>query len=391
MPAAANRLLIVDDEIDIAALIGRIAAGCGYEVKTCNDVEGLLAQLPVFRPTHIVLDLIMPGLDGIQALRRLADARIRARIVLMSGLESRVLDAARRVGLESGLDIAAILTKPFTNQELRRLFDGLKEDTSWLNLVALRQAMERGELVLQYQPRLHLPSRSPAGVEALVRWAHPERGLILPDAFLPLIEADPLIDALTDYVLEAVLAQVTAWQGVGHTSTVSINLAPRNLRDPDLADRLAAQCQRAQVPASQLTLELTESAAMEIGPGAIDVLTRLRLKGFELSIDDFGTGYSSLVQLHRLPFCEIKVDKTFVGECDSSRDAIVIVRAIIDLAHNLGLRACAEGVESEATLTILEQLGCDRLQGFYIGHPMPGDEVPRWRGVLAMPSRKRAG
>jgi EAL domain-containing protein (putative c-di-GMP-specific phosphodiesterase class I) len=385
MPKAPNRLLIADDEPDVAAVITKIATAIGYEVSVCTDAETLLEQLPDFEPSHIVLDLIMPGLDGIQALRRLADMRCQARILVMSGLENRILEAARRFGLESGLDIAGTLTKPFRLSELRDVLEGLKLDTEWLTLPALRRAVEQNELFVDYQPGVHLPSRSLAGVEALVRWSHPERGVVPPAAFLPLAESDDLIDDLTDYVLRAALDQVSHWRQAGLEVPVAVNLSSRNVRDLDLADRLAAECERAGVQPQQVTLELTETAAMESGPRAIDILTRLRLKGFELSIDDFGTGYSSLVQLHRLPFCELKVDKAFVGECDTSRDALVIVRTMIDLAHNLGLRACAEGVESEATLTILEQLGCDRLQGFHVARPMAGDQFTRWQleGQLA--------
>jgi EAL domain-containing protein (putative c-di-GMP-specific phosphodiesterase class I) len=242
----------------------------------------------------------------------------------------------------------------------------------------LRDGLAGGELILHYQPKADIATGEVRGVEALVRWAHPSRGAIPPGEFLPFAEKEGLVDRLTRFVVDTALAQVSAWRQQGFECPVSINLSAHCVHDLDLPDRLSAACERLDVPTSHVTLELTETAAMEDGPRAIDILTRLRLKGFELSIDDFGTGYSSLVQLHRLPFCELKLDRAFIRECDTGREALVIVRAMIDLAHNLGLRACAEGVETEAVARTLETLGCDSLQGFHFARPMRAELVPGW-------------
>jgi EAL domain-containing protein (putative c-di-GMP-specific phosphodiesterase class I)/CheY-like chemotaxis protein len=373
----ANSLLIVDDEPDLGGFVGRVAAGCGYQVKICSEPGTLAEELAAFRGSHIILDLVMPGLDGIQALRHLAQARSKARILIFSSANQKIVDAAKRFGTESGLDIVGTLCKPIRAAELRAALEEMKQDTGWLTPDALLEAIENGELFVEYQPKLH-SAGAVAGVEVLVRWSHPSRGLIAPSDFLPLAEAEGLIDRLTTFVFDTALGQVASWRRLNFECPVSINLSARCLHDLDLPDRLAACCDRLGVPTSQVTLELTETAAMGDGPRAIDILTRLRLKGFELSIDDFGTGYSSLVQLHRLPFCELKVDRTFTRECDTSRDALVIVRAMIDLAHNLGLKACAEGVENDAVRRTLEELGCDSLQGFHFARPMRAERVVDW-------------
>ena len=374
----ANRLLIADDEPNVAGFIGWVARSCGYEAQISSDAAALEQALTGFDATHIILDLRMPGLDGIQVLRRLADAKCRAKIVIFSGADPKVLDAARRFGVESGLAVARTLSKPVGSSELRRVLEELKDDTGWLTAETLEQAIRDEQLFLEYQPKLVLPSRSFAGAEALVRWLHPERGRIPPREFLSLAESSALINELTGFVVRAALTQIAAWQSSGVECPVSVNLSSRNVHELDFADRLGAECEAIGVSPSLVTLELTESAAMEDPRNAIDILTRLRIKGFRLSIDDFGTGYSSLVQLHRLPFSELKIDRSFVLECGASRDALVIVRTIVDLAHNLGLTVCAEGVEDEEVVRLLEGLGCDSLQGFHIARPMEADQLPAW-------------
>jgi EAL domain-containing protein (putative c-di-GMP-specific phosphodiesterase class I)/ActR/RegA family two-component response regulator len=374
----ANRLLIADDEPNVAGFIGWVAKSCGYEVQIASDAASLERALVGFHATHIILDLRMPGLDGIQVLRRLAELKCCAKIVIFSGADPKVLEAARRFGVESGLAVARTLSKPVGSAELRRVLEDLKDDAGWLTTETLQHAIDAGQLFLEYQPKLVLPSRSFAGAEALVRWAHPERGRIPPNEFLPLAESSTLINELTSFVVRAALSQIAGWQRSGMECPVSINLSSRNIHELDFADRLAEECSSIGVSPGLVTLELTESAAMEDPRNAIDILTRLRIKGFRLSIDDFGTGYSSLVQLHRLPFSELKIDRSFVLECGASRDALVIVRTMVDLAHNLGLTVCAEGVENEDVVRLLEELGCDSLQGFHIARPMDADRLPGW-------------
>lgn len=238
----------------------------------------------------------------------------------------------------------------------------------------LKDALAAGQLVVHYQPKLNLRAEPVPAVEAseaLVRWEHPRLGLLMPASFVPAAEQTDLILPMTEFVLDTAIEQLTRWQAVAPSLAVAVNLAPALLTDLDLPDRVSGILQRHRVDPSRLVLEVTESAAMADTAVTMDILTRLRLKGIALSLDDFGTGYSSLVQLYRMPFSEMKIDRSFVGEIGDNDEAAVIVRSITELAHNLGLSVCAEGVETERALAFLRSVGCDQAQGYLIGRPMP--------------------
>lgn len=242
----------------------------------------------------------------------------------------------------------------------------------------LRNAIDMGELVLHYQPKLHIKTGRIQGVEALVRWQHPLHGLLMPPQFLPVAERSGLIGVLTQWVLVEALRQHNVWQSAGLDLKVAVNLSSRVLYDLRLPDQIAHHLVRFQVPPSSLELEITEDAIMIDPQRALEILARLNAMRIKLSIDDFGTGYSSLGYLKRLPVDEIKIDKTFVMEMEQSRSDAAIVHATIDLAHNLGLNVVAEGVESEGMLSMLARLNCDTVQGFYVSRPMPGDRMQEW-------------
>jgi EAL domain-containing protein (putative c-di-GMP-specific phosphodiesterase class I) len=241
----------------------------------------------------------------------------------------------------------------------------------------LRDGLERGALSVLYQPKLDLSSGSLAGVEALARWNDPERGAIPASTFVPLAERSGLIDLLTDRMLKAALRQWAAWREQGLTTRLAFNISALSLVDVTLPDRIERMCMYEGVPCNHLTVELTESAT-QTAIKLLDTLARFRLKGFGVSLDDFGTGYSSLMQLRQLPYSEIKIDRCFVSEVATARESRLIVKAIIDLAHAMGLRATAEGVEDVATLRLLEELRCDEAQGFLISEPLEGHRLIEW-------------
>jgi EAL domain-containing protein (putative c-di-GMP-specific phosphodiesterase class I) len=372
-----NRLLVIDDEPAVGKTIKTIASGCGYEVKATVDAVGFLDQLSRWHPTHIALDLQMPVVDGIELMRIMGTRRCPAKIVIISGFEGRVVETARQLGLERGLNIAGVLLKPFRAAELRHLLDQLAVREDWNSATALAEALSQDALFLAYQPKIDLATQRIVGFEGLARWQHPRHGLLLPDRFIPLAESAGMIDRLIDRVIDLGLRQLAQWGG-SVEGTLSLNLSARNVDDLSFVDRLRDRCAAHDVPTSRLVLELTESSAMADPVRAMDILARLRLKGFRLSLDDFGAGYSSLLQLARLPFSELKIDSRFVRDCDRSPEARAIVKSTIDLSHNLGLRAVAEGVESAEILQLLTELGCDLAQGYYIGKPIPAAEVPAW-------------
>ncbi|HEX7808714.1 MAG TPA: EAL domain-containing protein [Thermoanaerobaculia bacterium] len=245
-------------------------------------------------------------------------------------------------------------------------------------VVELRGAIERNELELHYQPKLHVRSGIMTRAEVLIRWNHPQRGHLPPSQFVPIAERTGLIRAMTDWVLDRVLAQCRAWQDEGAPIHVAVNISAKSLLDQSLPQKVQAALDRHRVDARFLKIEITESSIMADPAHALAILSMLQSMGVRLSVDDFGTGYSSLTHLRELPIDEIKIDKSFVtGMLTSEADA-AIVRTVIDLGHNLGKQVCAEGVEDEATWKMLGNLGCDLAQGYWIARPMPGKDLMKW-------------
>lgn len=384
-----GRVLILDDDSSVGETIGFVAETANLEARSVTTPEAFFVAIEEWQPTHIVLDLIMPEMDGVEIMQRLATQECQARLIILSGVGSRVLDAARRVAAERGLRIIGVLSKPISTRELR---DFLSRDTESGDLpegngkrtkaVALTRddllaAIRERQFEVFYQPKISCSTSKTSGFEALVRWRHPQHGIIMPDAFISLAEQTNLIDEITEQILDEALAWMTGLPTVSGMS-VSVNLSARTLKDPELADRLAKRCKDAGVDPGCIIFELTETTAMEDAVLALDLVTRLRMKGFHISIDDVGTGYSSMAQLARLPFSEMKVDKSFVMTATVSQESRTIVSSIIELGHKLDLRVVAEGVEDEATLDFLNRAGCDYVQGFYIAKPMPGEHVAAW-------------
>jgi diguanylate cyclase (GGDEF)-like protein len=245
-------------------------------------------------------------------------------------------------------------------------------------LTELRRAIDQGELVLHYQPKADLRTSEVHGVEALVRWSHPIRGLVPPDEFIPLAQKTGVIVPLTFFVLNEALRQCRTWQLEGLDLCVGVNLSARNLLDVNLPDTVGELLGRWEVPPSLLELEITESTILADPIRAMHVLSRLSGMGVRLAIDDFGTGYSSLAYLKRLPVDELKIDKSFVQGMEDDENDAVIVRSTIDLGRNLGLRVVAEGVESAEAWRQLVGLGCDVAQGYYLSRPVPAAELAAW-------------
>ncbi|HKQ00522.1 MAG TPA: EAL domain-containing protein [Actinomycetes bacterium] len=242
----------------------------------------------------------------------------------------------------------------------------------------LRRGIDYQQLLLHYQPKVHAHTGQVLGVEALVRWQHPEHGLIPPNDFIPLAERTGLIGPLTHYVLDAALYQCRQWQQAGHELAIAVNVSARRLLDLHFPDEVAGLLASWGIPARLLVVEITESTIMADPPRALEILGRLNTMGVQLSIDDFGTGYSSMAYLKSLPVHELKIDRSFVMQMTSDTRDAVIVRSTVDLGRNLGLRVVAEGVEDQTTLQELDQLGCDAIQGYYISRPVPPDDLIHW-------------
>lgn len=374
------RMLVIDDEEDICEIIAEVGARHGLEVQTLSTTENVTATLTSFKPEFIMLDLMMPGTDGVELLRLLSEHIKDAKLCLMSGSDARVLNSARRLGSAHGLDVIAALEKPLNIQVLAGLFDKIAgtNKTGSNGGHDLAQAIASGQLTLHYQPVVEMGTRRVKGAEALARWSHPDLGMLLPDAFLEQVVNDGLMQAMTDMVVDTCVRQAAKWHEAGEDLTLSLNITASTLLDLTLPDRIANLCKKYHAPPEKLILEVTETEAMRDVTRTMDVLLRMRIRNIGVSIDDFGTGHSSLRELQRMPFSELKIDRSFIVDMVSNKDCATIVNTVIDLAHNLGLKVIAEGVEDQQAWNYLLQKGCDYAQGFYMGKPMPASAFDAW-------------
>lgn len=372
-----NRLLIVDDEADMRAYFRDIAEEMDYAVEECGDYEAFDVAYAVFEPTVILLDLTMPGRDGIEFLRELGRRKCRAPILLTSGQDERVLSTAQRLGEMLSLVMKGVLPKPVSVIDLETALEEVGVESAGLTPVALKHAIENGELVLYFQPKVDLRYGSEfpiIGAEALVRWNHPTRGMVPPDLFIPMAEETALIGPLTDVTMRQAAMRLQEWSRIGINLPVSVNLSPTQLTELTLPDRIAGLLEEYDVDPAQFVVEVTEQAAMADVGKATDILTRLRLKAIEVSLDDFGAGYSSLVEIYRMPLSELKFDRSLMVDLDRDHGARTVVKALMALTKELKLPVCAEGVETAQTARLLQSIGCETAQGFYFARPMPAHE-----------------
>jgi EAL domain-containing protein (putative c-di-GMP-specific phosphodiesterase class I)/ActR/RegA family two-component response regulator len=372
-------LLVFDDDAAIGRLVQRVAVLSWLTAKAVTEVAAFEESLATEPPHIVVLDLQLGDTDAVEQLRFLAGRQFAGAVIIMSGFDGRVLEATASVGRSLGLNIAAALSKPIEVTELEAVLDQLQTTPHSISGESLLDAIGNNELFLEFQPVVSRQPKMLKKLEALVRWNHPTLGRVSPADFLPIAEADrEIIDALTDWVIDAA---VRAWRvllDMGVSMPIAVNISPLNLRDISFPDRVSRKLAAAGMPATHLCLEVTETAASSDPTRMMDILTRLRLKGMRLAIDDFGTGYSSLTALRSLPYSEIKIDQTFVADMTTSRDSEMIVKAIVDLARNMGMTTVAEGVDSEEKAAMLEAMNVDLLQGFLIARSMPVESVPGW-------------
>ncbi len=390
-----NRLLILDDDPMIGQTMAYIARSMGVETQTTTTAIEFFDQVKLWQPDRIAIDLVMPDMDGVEVLVELARLDCRAQIIITSGVGARVLDAARRSAAEHGLNILGVLAKPFSPSALRQLLvarpagpsDRLSESPADqaepIGIEELSDALSSKEFELAFQPKVYCTSGLLSGFEALARWRSPQRGMVMPGYFIELAENCGLIDPLTNQIIDMALDWFAegfseCTQADGDPLTLSINLSARTLGDSQFIDQVSQRCEKLGIAPERLIFELTETSAMEDPVTSLDLLTRLRMKGFQLSIDDFGTGYSSMLQLVRLPFSEIKVDRSFVMSAMRSEESLAVIRSVIELGHSLGLRTTAEGVEDAPTMDLLKQLRCDLAQGYYIARPLTGIDAMAW-------------
>lgn len=337
--------------------------------------------------------------DAVEVAERIA-AAIEIPFVLDEVSTGLMIDVEASVGValfpEHGADVDVLLQRAdiamYVAKEAHggpEVYSNHSDQSSTRRLTVLgelRRAVDRDELDLYYQPKVDLSNGEIAGVEALLRWDHPRLGKVAPDEFILAAEQTGLMRSLTRFALERALRQWQIWHDHGLVVNIAVNLSRRSLLDPNFVDDVMAILAIHRVPHEHLQLEITESSIMADPVRAAEVCHRLNALGIGLSLDDFGAGYSSLGYLKRLPVQEIKIDKSFIlGMTEDDNDE-VIVRSTIDLARNLGLRVVAEGVETRAVWDSLQSLGCDQAQGYFLGRPMPGHELPEWFENFGQPA-----
>jgi len=395
-----SHLYIVDDDTLTCELLSIIAEPLFKSVTVFNDAGDFLNHA-VNDDDVVLLDLMMPGVDGIEVLRNLAEKNSTARIILISGYDQSVLHSAERLAFDYGLKIEGQFTKPISIDELTELLatvlskicsENIRNINTATHTVTtpskvinfqpnkddLLNGIKNNEFVLHYQPQINMKSSVLSGVEALVRWQHPEHGLIYPDKFIQLSEDTGVIGVLTEEITNIVITQIENWRRQGSDVKVSVNISAQNITTLSLPEQLNELMNKHKIPPSMLVLEVTESALMGNLTLSLDILTRLRLKGVHLSIDDFGTGFSSLSQLHKIPFTELKIDQSFVADMDKNNDSFAIVETCIMLGHKLHMEVVAEGIEDKAIYDLLVGMGCDVAQGYYIAKPMPANKLIDW-------------
>jgi EAL domain-containing protein (putative c-di-GMP-specific phosphodiesterase class I) len=384
-------MLIVEPDDEAKAALCAVAEHLGCEHVETDSVESLHAVLAMRRPTIAVLAVDRVKTNYLAVLDALAQHDARPVTLLVGRVAPRVLASAKRAAEARGLPILTAGSRPLDAVAVENLFTPFLSVVPRISRREIEQALAEHELTLVYQPKLSIGDGSVRiqGVEALIRWQHPRRGLLEPRHFLGAVEQYALMARLTDFVMLEAVRQAGQWRARDLHLQIVINLSTKLVRDRGFPERLATLLQENDFPPQELILDVTESLSVDDQNLLLDVFTRLRILGVGLSLDNFGTGFSSLTELYRMPFSEIKVDHSLIADVAREREARVIVKAIVNLAHALRICVCAEGVETRQMLDFVRSAGFDTAQGRFFSDAVPAGEVEEM--VRAWPSIGPAG
>lgn len=333
------------------------------------------------------VDLDMPEMDGIELVRHLANEDHETAVVLTTALDSALLFSVETMSKAYGITVLGTFEKPATPELLQDLLSHYQppelrpEKSARLPAFTpeeIRHGIRTGQFEPFFQPKVELTSGKVTAVEAFVRWRHPRLGLVSPSAFIPLLETGGHMQELTWVVIERAAAACRAWHDQGLPLSVSINLSPTSLAEQGLAERILAHIAQHGIEPHYVTFEITELMAMTDLPVCLENLARLRMKGFGLSVDDYGTAHASVQQLLRIPFLDLKIDRSFVAGAARNKEMRIALASCLDLAGKLGRNSVAVGVETREDWDLLRELGCTYAQGYYIAKPMERDAVPGW-------------
>lgn len=384
------RVLVVDDKAFVRTMTGLALASVGIvNVSYAADGREALEVLKRDEPRVglVVCDLMMPDMDGVELIRHAAELPHKPPFIFVSGANVALLGTAVDMARARGLLVLGAIEKPVSVEAVRGMLAKLpdartapKTAPSTLSLTAadLTRALDCDQIILHYQPKVDLRTARIEGFESLARWQHPDHGLVPPGEFISMAEESGSIGILTDRVLALAIRQLAAWNAMGLSIKISINISAHLLVDLRMPDRFAREAAQAGVVPQQIVLEITESGVFRDAADSLDILARLHMKGFALSIDDFGTGFSSMEQLRRVPFGQLKIDRAFVHGATQNRKARAILQSSASLGKSLGLTVVAEGAETQEDWDLLAALGLDLVQGYFVSRPMAAEAVPGW-------------
>lgn len=397
------KILLIDDDPFVLKLLTIQLRAFGLERRgfvdvACSDSGRAALDLLELDPQIklIFCDLQMPEMDGVEFVRHLVRLEFTGGLVFISGEAPRTRQAVEHLARAHGLNVLGTLGKPVSSESLLQVLDAtmpvakpprMAQPVPPYTPADLELAIQNGELLNHYQPKVDLATGRVVGVEALVRWQHPQDGLVMPCHFVPMSEEHGLVGYLGVQVMPEALCDLRRWLDAGYQLDMAVNVSLGSVSSLDYPDFLAEQALTAGVALRHLILEITESRLMDNPQVQLDVLTRLRLKQVKLSIDDFGTGYSGLTQLCDLPFDELKIDRSFVHGSARNPALRAVLDASLGLARELGLRTVAEGVENQEDWQFLQASGCDMAQGYFIAQPMSGAKMDGW--LAAWEGRRR--
>jgi EAL domain-containing protein (putative c-di-GMP-specific phosphodiesterase class I)/AmiR/NasT family two-component response regulator len=386
-----NFLAVEDHEFQRGLLLKMLARLGATHVSTAADGRAALDIVKSSYPSIdiIISDLDMPGMDGLEFMRHLSEARIPVAIILASALESVLLDSVETMTRAYGIKILGVIQKPITVEKLDALIklhvpaqaNQTRSGASDLSFTIeeIGKGLTNDEFEPFFQPKVELATRRLKGAEALARWRHPQKGIISPYAFIRPLEDHNQIDELTWAILRKSVAFCKEWRAKsGRDVTVSVNVSVKSLADVHFADRVHELVRLENLESRNIILEVTESATTADVSHSLENLSRLRMKGFGLSIDDYGTGYSSLQQLTRIAFTEIKIDQSFVANAAAQQSARIILESSLDMAKKLGISTVAEGVETQDQWDLVRDLGCELAQGYFIARPAEASALLTW-------------
>jgi EAL domain-containing protein (putative c-di-GMP-specific phosphodiesterase class I)/FixJ family two-component response regulator len=385
-PFAISDILIVEDSLLHSQLAASLCRELGVErIREARDGLAGLEMLRQQQPELLLLDLEMPRLDGVQVLQYMARENLRVPVVVTSGKDYMLISSVEQMGRELGLPILGGLKKPLRKEDLtdllRRRWGRDAQSSGPADLCSdsdIRRALDAGQIVPYYQPKIVLQNGRLKGAEMLARWLHPEHGVIAPSRFIPVMEACGWTTELTLLMLENGLKQWQEWARYGIRIPLSINLSALSLQGDALVPAIEARQRASRVPARYTIFEITETAVADNLAEAIGIAARLRLSGFGLSIDDFGTGFATLQQLTRFPFTELKIDQSLVTSVCEKPHLEAILNSVIELAQRMQLSTVAEGIETGADFDFMGTHGCTMGQGYHIARPMDAAHFGQW-------------